>query len=129
MDTTDANLDVVDTLLNNEGHPTEETVATVSFDEALQPPCCARHSRVDQRDFHVPVTLHLKLCDCPVKVLIDIGCIQTNIVSTRIAAMLRRDGNTMRAASVSLTSGVIRRSYGVEGIMTVRMSLLSHELK
>ena len=36
----------------------------------------------------------------------------------------------MRAASVSLTSGVGGRSYGVQGIMTlVKLSLMSHELK
>jgi hypothetical protein len=35
----------------------------------------------------------------------------------------------MRAASVSLTSGVGGRSYGVQGIMTVNLSLMSHELK
>ena len=35
----------------------------------------------------------------------------------------------MREASVSLTSGVGGRSYGVQGIMTVKISLTSHELK
>ena len=34
----------------------------------------------------------------------------------------------MRAASVSLTSGVGGRSYGVQGIMTVKITLMSHEL-
>ncbi len=34
----------------------------------------------------------------------------------------------MRAASVSLTSGVGGRSYGVQGLMTVKIALMSHEL-
>ena len=42
--------------------------------------------------------------------------------------MLGKDGGTIRAASVSLTSGVGGRSYRVQGIMTVKMSLRSHEL-
>jgi len=104
-------------------------VATVSNDETPQPPCCARHLRVELRDFNIPATLHLKLRDCPINVLIDTGCLQTNIVSTRIAALLRQDGDMMRAASVTLTSGVGGRSYGVQGIMTVNLSLMSHELK
>ena len=35
----------------------------------------------------------------------------------------------MKAARVLLTSGVGRRSFGVHGTMTVKDSLLSHELK
>ena len=107
----------------------EEHVATVAYDIAAPPPCCARHLRVDQKAFHIPATLHLKLRDCPINVLIDTGCQQTNIVSTRIAALLRQDGGMMKAASVSLTSGVGGRSYGVQGIMTVKITLMSHELK
>jgi len=84
----------------------EEHVATVASDIAAPPPCCARHSRVDQKEFHIPATLHLKLRDCPINVLIDTGCLQTNIVSTRIATLLRQDGDMMGEISVSLTSGV-----------------------
>ena len=72
-------------------HQNEETIATVSYDVAAPPPCCARHSRVDQKEFHIPATLHLK---CPITVLIDTGCLQTNIVSTRIASLLWQDGGT-----------------------------------
>ena len=76
----------------------EEHVTTVAYDIVAPPPCCARQSRVDQKAFHIPATLHLKLRDCPINELIDTGCLQTNIVSTRIAALLRQDGGKMRAA-------------------------------
>jgi len=81
--TTSVNHGVVDSSLGNDVHQYEETVATVSNDETSQPPCCARHSIVEPRDFNVPATLHLKL----INVVIDTGW----YVSTRIAALLRHD--------------------------------------
>jgi hypothetical protein len=79
--TTAVSHDVVDSSLGNDEHQNEEKVATVSNNETPQPPCCARHSRVELRDFHVPATLHLKLRDCPMNVLIDTGTSrQTSLV-------------------------------------------------
>jgi hypothetical protein len=60
--TVDAKLGVKATLLNNEVHQNEKTVATVSYDELA------------------------------------------NIVSSRIEALIRQDGGTMKATSVLLTS-------------------------
>jgi hypothetical protein len=57
-------------------------------------------------------------------VLIDTGCLQTNITSSRVAFFLnfwKRRRNTLQSyrydTSVVLTSGVGERSYGVQGIM------------
>ena len=103
--TTDAVTGVVDTFVRNEVHPTKETLETVIDDEAAQPPCYARHNTMDLGNFLIPATLLLKRSDCPINVLIDTGCLQTNTVSTRIAALPRQDGDTMSALrSASLTS-------------------------
>jgi hypothetical protein len=53
---------------------------------------------------------------------------QTNVVSARIAAAIRKAGGEIRKASVTLTSGVGGRSYGVEGVMNVTVSLTSRIL-
>ena len=62
-------------------------------------------------------------------VLIDPGCLQTNVVSARIAALLRQDGKPMRRANVKLASGVGGITYGVNGMMDVTMLLTANTLE
>ena len=59
--------------------------------------------------------LHLKNNTATINVLIDTGCLQTNIVCARVAALLRQDGKAMKRAGVQLAS--------VEGMMDVTVSL------
>ena len=42
----------------------------------------------------------------PIEVLINTGCLQTNVVSERIATLNRQNGSKLRPANLVLTSGV-----------------------
>ena len=55
--------------------------------------------------------------------LIDTGCLQTNVVSERIATLLRKDGIKLRPANLVLTSGVGGVSYAVQGSITMTVAL------
>jgi hypothetical protein len=57
-----------------------------------------------------------------INVLIDTGCLQTNIISSLVAQLLDRDRGTRYDTSVALTSGVGGRSYGVQGIMNLTIT-------
>jgi len=49
--------------------------------------------------------------------------IQTNVVSARVAATIRKEEGVIQKASVTLTSGVGGQSYGAEVIMNINISL------
>ena len=51
-----------------------------------------------------------------IHVLIDTGCLQTNIINTRVADLLNADGGTLYKTDIILTAGVGGRSYGVQGV-------------
>ena len=72
--------------------------------------------------------LHIATSLLPIHVLIDTDCTQTNVVSARIAAALRKEGGEIQKASITLTSGVGGRWYGVERVMNVTVSLKSRVL-
>ena len=60
--------------------------------------------------------------------LIDTGCLQTNVVSERIATLIRQDGGKLRPANLVLTSGVGGVSYAVQGSINMTVALpIPHE--
>ena len=72
--------------------------------------------------------LHLKNNTATINVLIDTGCLQTNVVCVRVAALLCQDGKTKQMAGVQLASGVGGITNGVEGMMDVTVSVKSMTL-
>ena len=91
----------------------------------IRPPCCSNCHGSEQ-----PIlgTLHLQNNTAAINVLIDTGCLQTNVVSARVAALLRQDGKILRKAGVQLVSGVGGVTYGVEGMVDATVSLKSMTL-
>ena len=59
----------------------------------------------------------------PINVLIDTGCIQTNVFSERVAILIRQDGGKLRPANVVLTSGVGGISYPVKGFISMTVAI------
>ena len=55
--------------------------------------------------------------------LIDTGCLQTNVVRERVARLIRQDGGKMRPANVVLTSGVGGISYAVQGFISMTVAV------
>ena len=67
--------------------------------------------------------LILSQYNVPIHVLIDTGCLQTNVVSERVARLIRQDDGKMRPANVVLTSGVGGISYAVQGFISMTVSV------
>ena len=63
-----------------------------------------------------------------INVLIDTGCLQPNVVSARVVALLRQDEKIMRNTGVQPVSGVGGLTYGVERMMDATVSLKSTTL-
>ena len=61
----------------------------------------------------IPVVLQLQLIRPTIYVLIYTGCLQTNIIRTRVAALLGHDGGQTYDTDVFLTAGVGGCSYGI----------------
>ena len=87
------------------------------------PPCCSRTVTHSDQDCLVPGQLLLTSTIVPINVLIDTGCMQTNVLSERIGTLLRKDGGKVFETDVALTSGVGGVSYEVQGIMTLMVAL------
>ena len=107
--TTGARSGLVDTHVEYAGYLNTETVAMVNRDEAKQLQCCARHKSIWGQDRFSDTshpTSHTLNFVIAQHLLIDTGCLHTNIVSMRIAALLRQGGGMMRENSASLTSGL-----------------------
>ena len=81
------------------------------------------------QDCLVPGQFVLTSTIVPINVLIDTGCMQTNVLSERIGDLLRKDGGKDFETDVALASGVGGVSYAVQGIMTLmverRMSIVA----
>ena len=71
------------------------------------------------QDCLVPGQLLLTPAIVPINMLIDTGCMQTNVLSERIETLLRKDGGKVFETDVAPTSGVGGVSYAVQGIMTL----------
>ena len=59
----------------------------------------------------------------PINALIDTGCIQTNVVSERVANLIRQDSGKFRPANVVLTSSVGGMSYPVQGFISMTVAI------
>ena len=56
--------------------------------------------------YMIPATLRLRNNATVIHVLIDTGCLQTNIINTRVADLLNVDGGTLYKTDIILTAGV-----------------------
>jgi hypothetical protein len=86
------------------------------------PPCCTGNKVMAVQDFLVPAILQTRLIRPTIHVLIDTGCLQTNIVSSRVAALLRQDGGRTYDTNITVTAGVGGKSYDVQGIMNLTIT-------
>jgi len=94
---------------------TTQNMYTETSTDNLRPPCCRNCNGPEQLIVGV---LHLNNNTATINVLIDTGCLQTNVVSVRVAALLRQDGKIMRKAGVQLVSGV-GGNDGCHGVVKV----------
>ena len=78
------------------------------------PPCCDYTHHTLATNPLLSAFLILSNHNVPIHVQIDTGCLQTNVVSERVATLIRQDGGKMRPANVVLTSGS-GISYAVQG--------------
>ena len=72
---------------------------------ADRPPCC-NGSEGTPLNHLIPATLHLLSQAHDIHVLIDTGCLQVNIISAKIAALLAKDGGLTYGTNIVLTAGV-----------------------
>ena len=94
----------------------------VPASEENRPPCCAGSLTGLALGTLVPAILQLRLIRPTIHVLIDTGCLQTNIISSSVAALLERDGGSIFETNIVLTVGVGGTSYGVQGIMNLTIT-------
>ena len=87
------------------------------------PPYCDHHTQhTSATGTLLSAFLILSHHNVPIHVLIDSGCIQTNVVSERVANLIRQDGGKLRPANVVLISGV-GGSYAVQGFISMTVAL------
>jgi len=84
-------------------------------------PCCDGHDGSTSPHL-IRATLHLRHNAPLIYVLIDTGCLQTNMISAKIAALLAKDGGQTYDTNIVLTSGVGGQSYKVQGIMNLTIT-------
>jgi hypothetical protein len=84
------------TVINN--LDTSQDIYTETSTDIPRPPCCRNCNGPEQL---VVGVLHLKNNTATINVLIDTGCLQTNVVSARVAALLRQDGIAPRRRSTA----------------------------
>ena len=65
-------------------------------------PCCTNCNRTEGHELLISGQLHLATSQLPIHVLFDTGCMQTNVISVRIAAV-KREGGEIQKVSVTLT--------------------------
>ena len=70
-------------------HHVTSTSATLTVEGG--PPCCDHTQHTSATDTLLSAFLILSRRNVPIKVLIDTGCIQTNVVSERVANLIRQD--------------------------------------
>ena len=94
--------------------------------EDLRPPCCSK-TNGGISEYLIPATLRLRNNATVIHVLIDTGCLQTNIINTRVADLLNADGGTLYKTDIILTAGVGGLSYGVQGVMNLTITLTNND--
>ena len=67
------------------------------------PPCCSQTATHTEHNSLMPRKLLLTTTIVPINVLIDTGCMQTNVLSERIGHLLRQDGCKVFETNVALT--------------------------
>jgi len=90
--------------------------------EDNRPPCCTGSLTGSALGTLVPAILRLRLMRPTIHVLINTDCLQTNIISSSVAALLERDGGSIFETNIVLTAGVGGTSYGVQGIMNLTIT-------
>ena len=90
-------------------------------------PCCDHTQHTSATDTLLSAFFILSYQSIPIHVLIDTGCIQTNVVSERVANLIRQDSGKLRRANVVLTSGV-GISYVVQGSIFTTVTLPIREI-
>jgi hypothetical protein len=85
-------------------------------------PFCQGDGIRDGTESFVPAILNLKFRTLPIKGLIDIGFVQSNVVSKRLAVLLHQDGGLVTPTNVLLRSGVGGIEYGVQVIVSVTVT-------
>ena len=90
--------------------------ATMTADLSVhgRPPCCDSTHKTSAKDALLSAFLVLSHQNIPIDVLIDTNCLQTIVISERIATLLRHDGGKLRPENLVLTSGVDSVSYAVQ---------------
>ena len=78
---------------------------TTALDEDQRPPCCS-HTNGGISKHLIPATLRLRNNASVIYVLIDTGCLQTNIINTRVADLLNKDGESLYKTDIISTAGV-----------------------
>ena len=86
------------------------------------PPCCVGAVTHSDQDCLAPGQLLLTSTIVPINVLIDTGCMQTNVLRERIGPLLTKGGGKGFETDVALTCGVGGVSYAVQGIMTLMVA-------
>ena len=99
------------------------TTATVMVEDN-RPPCCS-HCNGGISEYLISATLRNNAT--VIHVLIDTGCPQTNVISTRVADLLKADGGSLFKTDIILTAGVGGRSYGVQGVMKLTITPMNHD--
>jgi hypothetical protein len=111
-------------VLNNV-NTTKNTTATAMVEDQ-RPPCCRKNNGGISESL-IPATLRLRNNATVIHVLIDTGCLQTNIINTRVANLLNADGGTLYKTDIILTAGVGGLSYGVQGVMNLTITLTNND--
>ena len=88
----------------------ENTLPDIS--DKRDPRCCD-HIITAATDALMSTFLILSCQNIPINVHFDTGCLQTKVVSERVANFTRRDGGKLRQTNVVSTSGVGGVSYSV----------------
>ena len=69
------------------------------MDEDQRPLCC-RHNNDGISEHLIPATLRSQNNASIIHVLIDTGCLHTNIINTRVADLLNANGGTLKILSL-----------------------------
>ena len=87
------------------------------------PPYCDHTHHTSATDTLLSAFFILSHHNVSIHVLIDTGCVQTNVVSERVANLIRQDGGKLRPANFVPTIGVGGISYAVQGFISMTVAI------
>ena len=111
-----------ETVLHNVNTSQQIPATAMDFDQ--RPPCC-RHTNGGILEHLIPATLLLRTNASVIHVLV--GCLQTNIISKRVAYFLDVDGGILYKTDIIFMTRVGGQSYGVQGIMNLTITLTNYD--